>query len=152
MIYKGAFNTKKKIIMIMTIVMLQGILFGCVGKQPIPNQSTNQPIQSEQFAVKNVINLVETEKALTEFVERVKVAALGEGPKSCTIGQNQMYGQCNEIEEAWDGGKVIHKTYVCPLDSGDALLIETQWYTEQVDDSYEALLWQMINSIKIVIV
>lgn len=84
-----------------------------------------------------------------EFVEQVKLSALGENPESCTIGQAQTQGQCSEIEEEWDGGKVIHKTYVCPFDSGDILLIEMQWYTEQTDDPYAALLWEMVNSIKI---
>lgn len=84
-----------------------------------------------------------------EFVEQVKAAALGDSPESCMIGQAQLEGQCGETEEDWDGGRIIHKTYVCPLDSGDALLIETQWYTEQADDPYAAWLLEMVNSIKI---
>lgn len=84
-----------------------------------------------------------------EFVEQVKTAALGENPQDCTIGQAQTAGQCSKTEEDWDGGKVNHKTYVCPLDSGDALLIETQWYTEESDDPYAAWLWEMVSSIQI---
>lgn len=84
-----------------------------------------------------------------EFVVQVKAAALGDSPESCTIGQAQLEGQCAETEEDWDGGRIIRKTYVCPIDSGDALLIETQWYTEQADDPYAAWLLEMVNSIRI---
>lgn len=83
-----------------------------------------------------------------EDVEQMKSISLGENPEVCTIGQEQREGQCSETEEDWDGGKIIQKTYVCPLDSGDALLIETQWYTEQDVDSYEERLLEMINSIQ----
>lgn len=84
-----------------------------------------------------------------EFVDQMETTALGAAPESCTIGQAQTQAQCSETEEAWDGGKVIHKTYVYPLDSGDALLIETQWYTEQANDPFAAMLLEMVNSIKL---
>ena len=84
-----------------------------------------------------------------EFVDQVKAAALGDNPEDCSVGQAQTAGQCVQTEEDWAGGKVIHKTYMCPLASGGMLLVETQRYTEQADDPYAARLMEMVNSMQL---
>lgn len=82
-----------------------------------------------------------------DFVESVTAAALGESPMDCTIGQAQMSAKYSELEEPWDGGEVIRRTYICPLSSGDALLIETQRYTQDGNDLYESWIMDLVNSI-----
>lgn len=84
-----------------------------------------------------------------EYVEAVKAEYLGDQTEPCTIGKAQIQSECSETEEDWEGGKTITKSYVCPIDSGDALLIETQWYTEQADNTYEAELWDILSSIEL---
>ena len=81
------------------------------------------------------------------FVEQVAAASLGEQPESCTVGQTQLPAQCSEQEEAWDDGKIIRKNYICKLDSGDALLIETQRYTQDGIDVHERWIAALVNSI-----
>lgn len=68
-------------------------------------------------------------------VDLVKEAALSNDIETCVIGKAMLSGECSENKEVWDGGETIHKTYMLQLKSGDALLIETQWYTEQADSA-----------------
>lgn len=82
-----------------------------------------------------------------EFVKQVAVNELGKHPKSCSIGQAKTQAQCNVTEENWKGGKVIRKKYIYPFESGDALLIVTQWYSGQTDTSYEDMISGMLKSI-----
>lgn len=82
-----------------------------------------------------------------EFIEQVRSVALGEDPLPCTIGQAQLAGLCSEFVEDWADGKVCRKTYFCALPTGDALLIETQRYTQQGEDPYATALTQMLDSI-----
>lgn len=82
-----------------------------------------------------------------EFVETVATASLGDKPESCMIGQTDV--RCMETEEAWESGRIIRKNYLYPLTSGDALLIETQWYTQQGDDPYATRLQEMVCSVTV---
>ena len=82
-----------------------------------------------------------------DFVDSVSASALGESPVDCTVGQAQMPAKYSELEEPWESGTIIHRSYVCPLSSGDALLIETQSYTQDGSDPYESWIMGLINSI-----
>ena len=83
-----------------------------------------------------------------EFVEAVTAASLGEAPEACTVGAAQMPAQSESTEETWSGGTIVRRNIVCPLEDGDALLIETQRYTGNGADAHAEWIRALLDSIE----
>ena len=82
-----------------------------------------------------------------EYVSQAESSMLGDDAKDCRIGRDKIAAKYSGTEDVWDKGKILCGVYLCTLSDGDALLIETQSYTVDGNDSYGRDIQEMLDSI-----